>query len=414
MTNLQQKKPFIFFIFVFLIFPFVKPQMFDTITITRYLYYFLKIVGSVIIFFLFFTKFKLKQIHPFIYLVFLFRLVTLLPTLTSGNGNIVAYVGICIYDLAFVMLVQYGVLRDKKQFLKAFIFVLDFWVILNAITLFIPGLHQEGIEMSGKYYSSLLGYDNRYIYYFLPLIFARIIYSNTFNGKLQLSDYFMYFFCLFTLFYVNTTAALVVWLLFIPFFFILKSKRKFKLLNYTFILILFLVLNYLLIFQRIQNHFEYLIVDVLHKDLTLSQRTLIWDHAFLALRGNYLFGRGYEFESVVIENLNNANHTHNYMLMLIYRGGVVGFLIYCLMLYLPNKYLKQNKYSKNYKTITFIIAMALLLCLFDSFDYTIFYFVIFGSCYFNLNPYFIAEKRTISINHSVIQDYTKIDQVNLL
>ncbi|MDE6407077.1 MAG: O-antigen ligase family protein [Anaeroplasmataceae bacterium] len=366
-----------------MIFPFVKPQMFDTIAITRYLYYGMKIVSSVVIFFLFFRKFKINQVHPFIYLVLLFRLVTLIPTLTSPDGNIVTYVGICIYDLAFVMLIQYGICQDKKQFIKAFIGVLDFWIILNTITLFIPGLHREGIEMSGKYYSSLLGYDNRYIYFFLPLIFARIIYSNTYKGKLRISDYFMYLFCLVTLLYVNATAALVAWLLFIPFFFILRSKKKFKLLNYGLVLLVFLVINYLLVFQRIQNQFEYIIVDILHKDLTLSYRTIIWDRAFVSLEGKYLIGRGYEFESVVLENLNNANHTHNYMLMLIYRGGVVGLVLYCLMLYLPNKTLKKNKYTRNYKTITFVMAITLLLCLFDSFDYTIFYFVMFGSCYFN-------------------------------
>lgn len=382
----QQRTNFLYLCtFIFLVFPFIKPQMFDNYVITTYLYYFLKITATLFILVLFFFRFKINQIHPFVLLVILYRLIMLIPTLLLENGDLIKYVGITIFDISFVMLIQYGMVTNKKMFLKACIFILDFWIILNSIALFIPSLHTVEIDYwNNKFYNSLLGLDNRFIYYYIVDMFARFVYSYSFNVKtLQLMDYFIYFICLFTLAYTYSTAALFAWILLFVLVIMLKMNYKFKFLNYKFILITFFLLNIFIVFFKLQNLFDFLIVDILHKDLTLSNRTFIWEKCINAINEHYILGYGYEKVEAVMANMNGANHAHNYMLMIIYRGGIVSFIIYALLLLQPNKWLKQIKYSKLYLIYSFIMAICLLLCLFDSFDYTLFYLIPFGGCYLN-------------------------------
>ena len=115
----QQRTNFLYLCtFIFLVFPFIKPQMFDNYVITTYLYYFLKITATLFILVLFFFRFKINQIHPFVLLVILYRLIMLIPTLLLENGDLIKYVGITIFDISFVMLIQYGMVTNKKMFLK--------------------------------------------------------------------------------------------------------------------------------------------------------------------------------------------------------------------------------------------------------------------------------------------------------
>lgn len=379
--TMTKKRPHIFYIFLLLLFPFIKPQLADSYDITRYAYYALKIISSIVIIFCYFKN-NIK-LNKYLFLVILFRLITLISSIYTESPDFVSYIGIILFDITFVMLIQYGMTKNTKQFLKAAIIILDFLIVLNFITLIIPGLHFEIYEFSGALsYESILGIDNRYIYYFLPLLFLRLVYSNLYRDKkLSLSDYIMYFVCLATLIYTRAVAALVAVLLFIPFSVLIKLKLKLKFFNYKFILFTFLVLNILLVFGRIQNYFEWLIVDILHKDLTLSYRTFIWDHCIQAISKKPFLGFGYQHVEAVMKNLNDANHAHNYMLMLLYRGGLLGFLFYCLILLYPNRILKKYKYTKNYYVCSFVIALSLLLCLFDSFDFTFFYLIIYGCCF---------------------------------
>ncbi len=387
----------IFLLFFVLIFPFIKPQIFDNYTITTYIYYILKIISCFLIIFLFFYKFKLNQIHPFVFFVLIYRLIMLIPTLVNKNADLIRFLGISFFDISFAMLIQYGLIVNKRIFLKTLIFILDFWIIINTLCLFIPGLHIVEIDYwNNKSYTSILGVDNRFIYYYIVELFARLVYKYTYSNSKTYPTLIMYTICLLTLIYTYSTAALLVWLLTLVLFIILKMKLRIVFLNYKFILICFLIINFLLVFFRVQNYFEDFIVNILHKDTTLSNRTFIWDKCIMALKGHYLFGYGYENIEAVMQNMNGANHAHNYMLMIIYRSGIIGFIAYCTLLILPNKVLKNMKYTPLYNIYVFFIIMSLILCLFDSFDYTLFYFVMFCPCFFQ-TQYNFAKVEQINI-----------------
>lgn len=374
-------------LFVLLIFPFIKPQIFDTNAVTTYLYYILKTISSICIVYLYSRKFKFREISSAIYLVILFRAISIIPTLTNPYGDIVKYLGISLFDITFVMIMQWCCATDKKLFLISAIRILEFWIIINAFSLFVPAFHMEGIDITGTIrYSSLLGGDNRYIYYYLPMLFLKIIYVNEYKMKITIGDYIWYLICLSTVAYTKSMGALVGILLFIPFMYYIKSDKEFKVINYNLILIGMLALNILFVIYRIQEFFSYFILNVLHKDLTISFRTLIWDQVLAAIKDKPLLGYGYETAKGIAMHCHGGNHPHNYMLTLLLRGGFLGFISYCFILLYANIGLRDNRHDRNYKTFSFVMGVSLLLCIFDSFDYVFFYLIVFA-------PAFIFKKK---------------------
>ena len=92
---------------------------------------------------------------------------------------------------------------------------------------------------------------------------------------------------------------------------------------------------------RLQELFSFLIVDVLHRDLTLTTRTIVWDKAFDVIESAPIFGYGLE-ESVTAQiRFGTVESSHNYFLDQIYYGGVVALCLLMLGLYMLGSRLRK-------------------------------------------------------------------------
>ncbi|WP_423220497.1 O-antigen ligase family protein [Bifidobacterium imperatoris] len=95
---------------------------------------------------------------------------------------------------------------------------------------------------------------------------------------------------------------------------------------------------------RIQNIFSFLIVDVLHKSLTLSDRTYIWDSAIESILSHLILGTG------ITDSLSGNVHlklsylvkdifAHDLYLDYLLMGGVPALCIFiCLLISVKNSY----------------------------------------------------------------------------
>lgn len=105
------------------------------------------------------------------------------------------------------------------------------------------------------------------------------------------------------------------------------------------ILVLYIIAWFALIIFRLQYLFSNFITNILHKDLTLSHRTIIWDRALELIRKKPIFGYGlsksYDVFSVYHDYSGGNNSVwtsisgHNEILQLLYYGGIV--LIFILL-----------------------------------------------------------------------------------
>ncbi len=105
------------------------------------------------------------------------------------------------------------------------------------------------------------------------------------------------------------------------------------------------LLSVLIVFFNIQNMFEWLIVDILGKDLTLSTRTVLWGYAMDDIKESLVFGYGVQNATTfgLLRYSKAFSHCHNAILTLTYQGGVMAIFTY-LIFYL---YTILKKYEKN-------------------------------------------------------------------
>ena len=169
-----------------------------------------------------------------------------------------------------------------------------------------------------------------------------------------------------TFIYFWSAGALVAETLLIIYILFLRNKININPKKYlTIDLIAFISL----VFFRIQNLFSFLIVDVLHKDLTLSSRTFLWDKAIKIIKNNIFIGIGVQKSEYMLNNIS-AYHSHSYFLNILVQSGVFGLISFLLCIFVSLKKLSQYENSNISKIISFTIFSMLIMLLVDTFDIT--------------------------------------------
>lgn len=167
-----------------------------------------------------------------------------------------------------------------------------------------------------------------------------------------------------TIFLINNSTAqfnstssaggfLVIWIMVLAVPVLQRFEIIKNVLNYAVAVSLNYLFAFLLVLVRVQNAFSFLIVDILGKDLTLSNRTNIWDAAINEVKGSLLSGFGIQPETTMASRLNSAaavSTTHNGWLDMFYIGGIIlaaivlALFIYCGIVIAKQKCIADGSY----------------------------------------------------------------------
>ncbi len=91
----------------------------------------------------------------------------------------------------------------------------------------------------------------------------------------------------------------------------------------------------LVVVFRVTNWFEPFITSVLHKSITLSGRGPIWDVVFSFFDADHvLFGYGVSGNDLIYVGVTHYNHAHNMYLDVWFQGGLIGLLLFFVILIL--------------------------------------------------------------------------------
>lgn len=104
------------------------------------------------------------------------------------------------------------------------------------------------------------------------------------------------------------------------------NVSNFELLNLKMISVIYLVLEVVIVFMRRIDIFSQIIEGTLNRDVTLTNRTLIWDAAMKVIRQHPIFGdglRALENSRLTMEGFK-ASHAHNALLDITLKCGIVG------------------------------------------------------------------------------------------
>lgn len=367
MKKLMNQRWFIALVFMVLYKPAMFSQMpalhtFDTISNV----FKIMVIAVLGVWFVYFYQ---KVSLFFVGIVF-FEVWRVLATIYCG-GNYTSLFLAIFNALAICLVVEMGLKTDPDALLDGASFTLGLFVLINfaTIILFPQGMYEFN-TFTQNYF---LGYRNNSIMLFFPAIIFSIVRSLRKYNKLTLSSFVITavsFATVILAFSATSVIGMTVFTLFLLLALINKMPNFLNIITYLAINIAYF---FGVIILRLQEAFAFIIVDMLGRDLTFTGRTKIWDSALAAFAKSPVFGVG-EIENQASRDLIGATHAHNYYLDLLYKSGLLGFLIFFAILIICGVALYRNR--KNGK-IPFIVSGAIcafMIMLQSEAYYNIYYF----------------------------------------
>ena len=314
----------------------------------------------VVCYFIYTYKIKKSDFNALVVLGLLYEISYLIPAVLSGNLTLrTFYLWFKeVYTIVGLLIVISRLLKnDYLRTIKNIYHMLAMVIIVHIVCVITAGY-------------SLLGIRTRFGDSFTVAIILLLVYKELSGDKNTIFDFI---FVLLSGYYIVSqwiSTMVLLGILLIAMYVWGNSKIISKFMKYTEIVVGGVLLNFSIVFLRIQNVFKPIIVDLLHEDLTLNNRTVIWDQVFLDMLHNNIFlGAGITGENtkdvhVAVYNeygylLMGDRQAHNQLLSVLYWNGIGGLLMYLAMIIIAGKNLK---YMGNRKVRAFFcIGMLLIL-----------------------------------------------------
>ncbi len=375
MRKIKTIDMFNFILYIFLLFPFFKITYFvSNFSKAELVYKILQIIATMIILFLVLKKGKYSKIINYI----LFYLLVFILATFLNKGELSGSFFLSLRTLVLCLIVDYGLRNNTKIFLSAFEVLLSIFVYANfmSIVIFRNGMYTNEIGYTENW---ILGYKNLHILYILPALLGSFLSSYYSKNRLSFKNYLLLSISFLSLLTVNSSTSLVgviLILFYLLFYNLINKVNLFNIKNYF---LIYIVLFMSIVILRIQNLFKFLIVDILHKDLTLTGRTYIWDYVIRLIKQKKFLGYGLENSSLRLNKTTywRSYHAHDQLLEIIYKTGIIGLILYFIIMYKSFKELYQYRDFKIAKFMAIIIFSYCIMMLteFYLFDTYIFIFV---------------------------------------
>lgn len=357
------------FMYIFLIIPYFQvPYLVENYHITNTLYNLYMMLSFFIIACMTINKKGYSKILNYVG----FLMIILLFSTFMNSGNLLFCFETIISIFGICLITDYGIRYDKEYFFKALKNFLSILVLINflSILIFSKGMYMRS---TGYIENWILGYKNTHILFIIPCILSNYIYTYVSNKKNIFSSLMLFVGVISTVLVNNTTGliGLSLIVLFVLFKKIFDNTSIMNVYNYFGVHI---VLFISFVILRIQNLFSYIIVDLLHKDITLTGRVYIWDKALDYIKNKPLYGYGnvsFKFNEYIYS-------THNAILGILHKVGIIGLIAYIVLVFQAIKKLWENRNTYISKLISIVLFSYLVMMVTEAyaFSYYIYIFVI--------------------------------------
>lgn len=268
--------------------------------------------------------------------------------LNINNVNIEQAIRYSLSSICFLLLAEIGLKYRPDVYLKSLLLGAGVPCLIHMYTMFKYasshgmkyGLVRSptGISRQAWYY---LTHANASFFILFPVIIALFYYLYLYNKKKLWIAYPITLISLIGYIYANSTTSMIVlgiFVIYVCFFWNQKGKsfirreidKLFGILTNKWILLAIVFFAvFLIVFVHITDQFERIII-ALGKTTDLTSRFPIWTKTLEMFKANpvrFVFGFGWEKELVTIRKIG-INHCHNILLEILYRGGLIGFILF--------------------------------------------------------------------------------------
>ncbi len=302
----------------------------------------------------------LKRYKTFNLAFLSFIAVSILSCVINNSGftnSIIFFIKIFI----LLIFTEYMHYQNKDNIVvKQYGFLYLLYVVLSIV---IQYMHPELFELNRNNY--LIG--NKFAVSYAA--FMSVIFLNSYRKKYKLTTLNLGFFYLLLLifsilvcFVTDCNTGLICCVSYILFDFFDLKKAK----SGSIVLIVALLSSTLLLFFR--NYFlnlplvKHLVIDVLHRNLTLSGRVQIYEKMFDIIFQKKLLGYGYNNSYNILYPLIQAPNTQNALVEWWFSSGIIGLCLLLVSIYICFENLKKNS-SSQFNEKSFVIGIYIFLIL---------------------------------------------------
>lgn len=135
-------------------------------------------------------------------------------------------------------------------------------------------------------------------------------------------------------------SALVGWFIFLVFLVFFYRRKLGRFFKFHYLAAAYVVIFFSVVVFRLQNLFSFIIVDILHKDLTFTHRTEFWDIAYSLIGEHWLVGLGVPLEKghIQLPSFNNLYYYgHNIIIEILLVGGVLLLAAFLIALFFSGR-----------------------------------------------------------------------------
>lgn len=325
------------------------------------------------------SKIYKKDLKLLILMSIYFTLI--LITTIVNNGSIRSIIMVCYPIIGTILLISIGIHKNETSLIIAFAYLFYGLVIIN---FFDTILFKDTSSQYSTSYYFLGGKNQLAIPFSVGFCFIKIYYEKYRTSKLKffLINYFIIILLTGIITKSGTCIISLMVLLGLSYFKWLK-----KILTPLNFFIGYLIFTIGIVIFKIQNYFKFLIVEILHKDITFTRRTIIWEKVLEKIKEKPLFGYGMHVdtdyfqitaiypEGEVLENLS----AHNQILHHLYETGIITTIVLALIYF----YCCYN--NKNNKNFTCFFNTIVVICITWLTEATGIYAIIFmlTFCYYS-------------------------------
>lgn len=315
-----------------------------------------------------------SKLSPMFWAVVIFRLSNVIQTLIYG-GDILTWGYMTMVVLSICMIFDFFMPRCPLKVLQALTYILMIYVLINfVITLLFP----DGL-VQGIYF---VGIRTRFTEVVFTLMVLTLIVDWMQNKKLSVRSIICIIVGISNLFvsWVATalTGLIIVAVVFILFY---SGRDLSKKMTIAFWTIVSLAITLFIVVLRVQNYFSWLIVDILHKNLTFTGRTYIWDGALDLIMNHPFVGVGLGDDGNHIYIGGIYWQAHNQWLQLLCDGGLLSLLTFLVILMIASRECRVNFSSVPYVIVISFFAGFSVMMMSEIYTYMSYFFVLIFLAY---------------------------------
>lgn len=375
--TLSKKTIRIYMLYIFLLLPFFEmPYLFVLSSTIGTICKIHKIISGIIIGILVIRDRKYSKIINYIVL---YLLVLVFATIYN-RGDYQYLFSISLGILVLSLITDYGTRNNPFQFLGAFELMLSIMIYINFILIV---LNPNGLYVAADtlYWENwLLGYRNSLILYVFPALLCSV--KNGYrNNKLYFRTKILFVISFLSTMLSGSSTLLVGLFLTLIFMALKKIFIHKKIMNVYSYIITYITAFLGIIILRIQNWFSFIIVNVLKRDLTFTGRIFIWDYVIEFIKFKPILGYGVENTIIRYSKTKiwKSFHAHNMFLEILYKTGLIGFIIFLKIISLSANELNKTKNELISKFVAWQLFSFMILLLMEAYSFIyIFYIFVFA------------------------------------